>query len=338
MVSGNPSTEPAAATGQYRYEPVEGFFKRPRKWTFIEVADVDVDADDNVYVFNRSPRPMMIFDKDGHFLDAWGEMSEHYFTMPHGLNVGADGFIYTADTGDHTVRKWTKDGRLVLRLGRVHINAAEHSGQPFNRPTNFAVASNGDLYVSDGYGNAHVHCFDSSGQLKFSWGSRGHGPGQFDTVHSLFVDTEGGDKVYVADRYNNRVQFFTARGEFLGEWGGLVLPTSVRKGPDNVFYIAELHHRVTVCGADGTIFARWGEGVEVDDEETGSGRGLALPTAPARNPMLRGKVVKEPGAGLFGSPHGIAVDSQGGLYVAEVSESVGGLDRGDRSIQKFVRI
>ncbi len=60
--------------GRDRYEVVEGFFKRPKGWTFVEVADVSVDADDNVYVFNRGNHPVMIFDRDGNFLDAWGEI------------------------------------------------------------------------------------------------------------------------------------------------------------------------------------------------------------------------------------------------------------------------
>ena len=51
--------------GRDRYEVVEGFFKRPKGWTFVEVADVSVDADDNVYVFNRGNHPVMIFDRDG---------------------------------------------------------------------------------------------------------------------------------------------------------------------------------------------------------------------------------------------------------------------------------
>jgi streptogramin lyase len=328
---------PNPAALQYRYQPIDGFFKRPRKWTFVEVTDVDIDADDNVYVFNRSAHPVMVFDKSGMFLDAWGEMSEHFFTVPHGLSIGPDGSVYTADTGNHTVRKWTKDGRLLMTLGRLHVNSPEYSGQPFHKPTHVTVASNGDLYVSDGYGNAHIHCYDSSGQLKFSWGGHGHKPGQFDTIHSVFVDREDGDKVYAADRYNNRVQFFTPQGKFLGQWQNLLLPNSVRKGRDGIFYIAELHHRVTVCERDGTVVARWGEGVEVDDSETGRG-GVALPTAPSRNPMVRGKVINEPGAGLFCAPHGIAVDSEGSIYVAEVSESLSGLDRGSRSIQKFVRV
>jgi DNA-binding beta-propeller fold protein YncE len=323
--------------GRERYEVIDGFFRRPRGWTFVEVADVAVDADDNVYVFCRGTHPVMIFDREGRFLDAWGEIGgENYFTFPHGLSVGIDGFVYTADSKDHTIRKWTRDGRLVLVLGRHHQNAPAFSGRPFNRPTHATVASNGDIYVTDGYGNANIHCFSPDGELRFSWGSPGSGPGQFNTVHSVFIDHDDHDMLYVADRFNNRVQFFTPGGEYLGEWAGLRLPQSVRKGPDGAFYVAELSHRVTVLDRSGAVLARWGDGVEVDDAEIG-GVELALPEAPSRNPMVKGRVQHDPGPGLFCAPHGIAVDSQGSFYVAETSEAWIGLDRGDRSIQKFVR-
>lgn len=322
--------------GRDRYEVVEGFFRRPRGWTFVEVADVGVDPDDNVYVFCRGKYPVMVFDKEGRFLDAWGEIGQNHFTFPHGLSVGIDGYVYTADSKDHTVRKWTKDGRLVLTLGRQHQNAPAFSGRPFNRPTHATVASTGDIYVTDGYGNANIHCFSPDGDLRFSWGSPGHGPGQFNTVHSVFIDHDDGDTLYVADRFNNRVQRFTPTGEYLGEWSALRLPQSVRKGPDGAFYVAELSHRVTVLDRDGTVLARWGDGVAVDDAEIG-GVDLALPDAPSRDPMVRGRVHHDPGPGLFCAPHGIAVDSEGSFYVAETSEAWIGLDRGDRSIQKFVR-
>lgn len=321
--------------GRDRFEVVDGFFKRPKGWTFVEVADVSVDRDDNVFVFCRGNHPVMIFDKDGNFLDAWGEIGgEHYFTFPHGLSVGLDGFIYTADSRDHSVRKWTTDGRHVMTLGSPHQNAPAFSGQPFNRPTHATSASNGDVYVSDGYGNARIHCFSPDGELKFSWGASGSGPGEFNTVHSVFIDPDD-ETLYAADRYNNRVQSFTLEGDYLGEWNDLRLPQSVRKGPDGSFYVAELSHRITVLSRDGTVLARWGDGVEVDDFETG-GVSLALPAAPSRDPMVKGRVRNDPGPGLFCAPHGIAVDSGGSFYVAESSESWIGLDRGSRSIQKFV--
>ena len=321
--------------GRDRYEAVDGFFRRPKGWTYVEVADVSVDADDNVYVFNRGAHPVMIFDRDGHFLDAWGGIGEHDFTFPHGLSVGVDGFVYTTDSRDHTVRKWTKDGKPVLTLGSPHQNAPAFSGQPFNRPTHATVARDGDIYVSDGYGNARIHCFAPDGTHRFSWGSPGHGPGQFNTVHSVFIDHDA-ERLYAADRYNNRVQWFTLGGEFLGEWTGLRLPQSVRKGADGLFYVAELSHRVTVLDADGTVVARWGDDVAVDGFETG-GVALARPDAPSRQPMVRGRVEHEPGAGLFCAPHGIAVDSAGSFYVADAAESWIGLDRGDRGVQKFIR-
>jgi hypothetical protein len=79
------------------------------------------------------------------------------------------------------------------------------------------------------------------------------------------------------------------------------------------------------------------DGVAVDDFETG-GVPLGLPTAPSRDPMVKGRVVHEPGAGLFCAPHGIGVDSAGSFYVADTAESWIGLDRGSRGVQKFVRM
>ena len=148
---------------------------------------------------------------------------------------------------------------------------------------------------------------------------------------------EDGDKVYVADRWNNRVQFFTPKGEFLGEWTGLNPANAVRKGADGLFYVAELDHRISILSPEGALLARWGDTgaeLELDDSDTGGG----LPDSPSRNPMIKGKVMHEPGPGLFGAPHGIAVDSEGSFYVAEVSETYLGIDRGDRSVQKFVRV
>ena len=335
--------DPIFGTGNYRYQVVDGFFKRPRKWPFMEATDVAVDKDDNVYVLNRGPyAAVMIFDKQGNFLDGWGRTGgigahgvSSDFTDPHGITIGPDGDVYTADTVSHVVRHWTKEGKLLLTIGRPHFNAVEYSGEPFNRPTHMTVASNGDFYASDGYGNSHIHVFDPYGKHKFSWGGHGSGPGEFETIHSVFIDYDDGDKVYAADRYNNRVQYFTPQGEFVGEWSDLNLANSVRKGPGGEWVVAELDHRISIVNGEGQVLSRWGDtGVELDDRPTGSG----LPGSRSRNPMVVGRVTKEPGPGLFCAPHGIAVDSEGSIYVAEVSESFAGVDRGGRSCQKFVRI
>jgi len=317
-----------------KFQVVDGFFKRPRKWSYIDVVDVAVDKDDNVYVFNRSPRhAVMIFDKSGDFLDAWGEIGVQ-FSFPHGISIAPNGDVFTADLQTQTVQRWTKEGKLLLTMGKPYNPGPLQSGEPFNRPTHLAVATNDDYYVSDGYGNSHIHCFDPYGKFKFSWGGHGSGPGQFDCVHSVYLDPDDGDKIYAADRYNNRVQVFTNKGEFIAEWKDLNLANSVRKGRDGNFYVAELDHRISIVDKDGNILARWGDtGVELDGSDSGGG----LDSSPSQNPMLKGKVVNEPGPGLFCAPHGIAVDSDGSFYVAEVSESYVGLDRGNMNIQKFIR-
>jgi DNA-binding beta-propeller fold protein YncE len=336
MGNGMEAARLSGADRQLNYRVVEGFFRRPRKWTFVEVVDADVDTEDNVYVFSRSPHPVMIFDRQGNFLDNWGELSDRYFSNPHGITVGPDGYVYTADTGDHTIRKFTNSGKLLMTLGRPNQNAPAQSGKPFNMPTKVDIASNGDIYVSDGYQNSHMHVFDAAGNYKFNWGSNGSGPGQFDTPHGIYVDRTDGDRVYVADRHNNRVQVFTSNGEFITEWKDLLMPNSVRKGPDGEFVVPELYQRVSVLDRDGKILARFGdEGAVLDDSDAARG---GLPTAPSRNPMLKGIIRNEPGAGKCCAPHGAAVDGEGSLYIAEVSESRAGLDRGDRSIQKFIRV
>ena len=133
-------------SGDHQFAVVDGFFKRPRGWPFVEVADVAVDKDDNVYVLNRGPyAAVMVFDQDGNYLDGWGRIGGRPetgfdFQVPHGISVGPDGDVYTSDTGDHTVRRWTNEGKLLLTIGTPMRNAPEQSGTPFNRPTHLTVA------------------------------------------------------------------------------------------------------------------------------------------------------------------------------------------------------
>jgi DNA-binding beta-propeller fold protein YncE len=322
-------TDPAGL--ERRFDVIDGFFRRPRGMTFVEVADIDVDSDDNVYVFTRSAHPVMIFDRHGELLDSWGGVGRQQFVVPHGLVVGPDGCVYTVDVGMHVVRKWSVDGRLLLTIGIPFQNAPEHSGLPFNKPSNVAVTADGDIYVSDGYGNSRVHCFSPDGELRFSFGSRGRRPAQFDLVHGISIDRVDGQRLYVADRYNNRIQALTLDGVFVDEWTELHLPNCAVRAADGLLYVAEQRHRVSVFDGH-RLVARWGdEGVPLDDVDVGGG----LPDSPSRNPMLRGVAAVDPGSGRFMLPHSIAVDSTGAVYVGEVAETLAGVDRGDRAIQRF---
>ena len=107
--------------GQYRYEVRNDWAKLPDGWSFTDVAAVAVDHNDNVYAFNRSEHPMMVFDRDGNFLRSWGE---GVFKNAHGIHIGRDGNLWCTDDGDHTVRQVTPEGKVLLTLGMAGKPAA----------------------------------------------------------------------------------------------------------------------------------------------------------------------------------------------------------------------
>lgn len=304
--------------GTYRYQVIDNWAQRPKGWSVGEVAGVAVDAEDNVFVYGRSSRPIQIYDRDGNFLDWWGD-DEH--TTPHGITIDHEGYVWLADTGDHLVKKYSPDGALLLTLGRRHINAPEMSGLPFNRPTRVAIAQSGDIYVSDGYGNNHVHVFSTDGNHKFTFGGTGNGPGEFSTPHAIFIDHA--QRVYVCDRMNSRIQLFDLAGTYLTEWTGVHQPDDLVVGTDGTVYIAELQHRITVWSQDGDRLAGWGD------------EGCDCPPGPQPSTQCSAESLE---AGMVIGPHGITIDSEGSLYVGDLADTYRGIDRGSRAIQKFVRI
>jgi DNA-binding beta-propeller fold protein YncE len=278
----------------------------PDGWRYGDVAAVGVDRKDNVYVFSRGEHPMLVFDRAGRFLRSWGEGT---FVRPHGVHMGPDDTVYCTDDGDHTVRKYTLDGKLLLKIGTSGRPAPFMSGLPFHRCTHTALAPNGDIYVSDGYGNARVHRYTPDGRLIASWGEPGTAPGQFNIAHNICCDPDGW--VYVADRENHRIQVFDPNGKYETEWRNLYRPCGLCLccgARDPRFYVAELAPgqefsnrtwpnlgpRVSILDKAGKLLARLGD-------YGGPGR----PSA-------------------FIAPHGIAVDSEGAIYVAELSISVAG--------------
>ena len=160
-------------SGAFSYRVAEGWGRLPDGWDFKDVAAVGVDRDDRVYVFNRGAHPMIVFDRAGNFLRSWGEGT---FARPHGLHIAPDGNFYCTDDGDHTVRKCTPDGKVLLTIGIPGKPAPYFSGEPFHRCTHTALSPTGDIYVSDGYGNARVHKYDANGRHLMSWGEPGTDP------------------------------------------------------------------------------------------------------------------------------------------------------------------
>ena len=232
------------------YRAVAGWEKLPKGYAHPDVAAVGVNSAGHVYLFCRAEHPVLMYERDGRFVGSWGE---GVFTMrAHGITIAPDDSVWCVDDAGHSVRKFTPDGELLLTLGDnagkpsdsgydgSTLTTVARGAPPFNRPTNLAVARNGDLYVSDGYGNARVHRFSSTGKLLASWGEPGTGPGQFMLPHGIAVDAMG--SVLVCDRENDRIQVFTAEGRFLREITEVQRPTQVVVA-NGLMYVSELGWR-----------------------------------------------------------------------------------------------
>ena len=210
----------------------------PDGWRFGRVSAVAVDAGGNVYVAQRGPHadPIVVFDSTGKYIRSWGK---GVFSIPHGLRVDKNGHVWVTDTGFHVVMEFTNDGKLLRTLGTKGKPDATHD--TFNRPTDIGFLANGDILVTDGYGNSCVVKFSPDGKYKMEWGKRGKGPGEFDTPHVVVVDSH--QNVYVSDRENNRIQIFDANGKFLRQWTNLGATQGMDISPKNELWIITHRNR-----------------------------------------------------------------------------------------------
>jgi DNA-binding beta-propeller fold protein YncE len=294
------------------YEADDDWAKVPSGWSFREVAGVATDSQSRVYVFSRSEHPMMVFDREGEFLASWGE---GVFSKPHNVRMSPDGFLFCSDLRDHTVRKFTPEGKLVMTLGTANApsdtgaegwnyKTVKRAAGPFNGPTDVAFGPSGELHVSDGYANARIHRFSAGGKLLSSWGAPGDKPGEFCLPHGALI--EKGKTLYVMDRENNRVQLFSLRGEFISQWTDFAGPTGVAPAGDGNLLLCEF-------GFDPAVPTKY--------SVPSNGKRI-LPRLTMRSPEgeLLAKFEGEDkfAAGSFFAPHSICVDPGGDIYVAEV--------------------
>jgi DNA-binding beta-propeller fold protein YncE len=304
------------------YRPVDKWGALPDGTSFVEATSVAVDANDDVYVFNRGKHPVIVFDRAGRFKRSWGE---GLFRRAHGITVGPDGTLWLTDDLHHTIRQFTTEGKCLLTIGDPDQPSTLQGGKPFNRPTHVAISpKTGDVYISDGYGNSRVHKYDPKGRHLMSWGEPGTDPGCFNLPHNIATDAAG--LVYVADRENHRVQIFDANGRYLAQWNNLHRPCGLAADArlGDIFFVGELPTHLAVNKDVPNLGAR----VSILDI-----KGQLLG-------RIGGRFAGEK-PGEFVAPHGCAVDSHGDLYVAEVSWTAQGSHeqppREIRSLQKFER-
>jgi DNA-binding beta-propeller fold protein YncE len=283
------------------YEVADDWGKLPEGISYGYTHGVCVDSNDNVYVHNTSKDAVVVFDREGQFLTSWGSEFEggaHGFYL-HQENDGSE-YLYITDTKRALMVKTTLEGEVLLEVGAPDRPDLYDSDHPYI-PTDVCVAPNGDIYVSDGYGQYYVHQFEASGNYIRTWGGKGSESGLLIEPHGISINLRGSDpEIYVADRRNNRIQVFTLDGQhkrFVDH--NLDLPCSFYFWGDEV-YIPDLNSRLTILDKDDRLITHLGE-----DQQAYKQKGW--PNLP--------KSYYRPDK--FSSPHGVCVDSHGDVYLVE---------------------
>ncbi len=272
-------------TAGFQLEVVEHFFKTPPDGNFIQPRGVAVDSKGHIFVFNKGKHQLMEFDPQGQFVRSLGD---GLFVDPHGLRIDGEDNLWTTDLETHLVLKISPEGQVMMVLGQQGTSGLfdeSRSAILFFKPADLGFASNGDIFIADGYGNHRVVQLDSDGNFIRSWGEQGDQEGNFDNPHNIVVDR---NRVYVADRNNARVQVFDTDGNFVEAWTHVGKPWGLAVSPERNLYLVD--------GDDEVIYK-----LNMSGE-------------------ILGKVEAGPGqqTGQLRAAHGIAVGPQEELYVTEV--------------------
>jgi DNA-binding beta-propeller fold protein YncE len=275
--------------------------ERPKDFRWGHMPGIAVDAKDNIYVFTRAEPPVQVYSSTGKYLRGWGEKQ---IKSAHHIRIDHEGNVWIADVGHHVVQKYTPEGTLLMTLGVK--GQAGRDDKHLYMPTDMAVTRTGDIFVSDGYGNARIVHFDKEGNHVNAWGELGHGPGQFSIPHSIAADSKG--RLYVADRNNARIQVFNEKGKFLEEWRNMIVPWGLWVTPKD---------EIWVCGSSPMQWRKEDSSLGCPPKDqifmkfNPHGKLLQLFTVPKGLDGL-----ERPGEVNW--VHAIAVDSRGNLYLGDI--------------------
>jgi streptogramin lyase len=273
------SAAPSVAADGIEYEPSITHFQLPAGTTLGAVSGVGADTAGNVYLLQRQAPPVMCFDSNGKFVRSFGD---NLVGTGHGLAVDPQGNVWVTDTGHHLVFKFSPEGKLLLALGQSDKPGTGEN--QFDKPTHTAFGSNGDVFVTDGYGNSRIVRLNADGKFIQEWGKAGSGPSEFKSPHAAIIDQAG--RLLVCDRDNERIQIFSQEGVLQETWTGYKPFGIAIDGNGTVFMADGKLNQISQLDEKGKIVKSWGkEGVE---------------------------------AGQFKTPHLITADQAGNIYVAEV--------------------
>ncbi len=283
----------AGGSRLFEFDPKGQFVREigQNLYGFVFAHVVRVDPQDNIWVVDEGSNMVIKFNPAGRVVMTMGRKAEN-------LRIPAD---EPGAGGGAVPKAGPKAGGKAGGGG-----GAGGAGAPpppvgagaqtdvFNRPTDVAWDAQGNIFVSDGYGNSRVAKFDSAGRFLKSWGSRGTAPGQFNTPHTIATDAQG--NVYVGDRGNRRIQVFNNDGEFTKQYIHVGAPWAVCISPGAHQYLFSSNSNGTGDMENGEIYK-----MELDGKILGKfGRG--------------GKLLKE-----FGSVHEIDCRNPNEIYVGEIT-------------------
>ncbi len=273
--------------GNYTYKLVPSWPNVPKYWTLGMVSDGAVNSRDEVHIFSRGLHPLTIWTTSGDFISSWGE--GQFSANPHGIYIAPNDNVWLVDRDFHIATEYTPSGDLLRTFGEKLAPSPSFVGEPFNMPSGLAIAPDGNIFVSDGYGGHRVHKFSPDGELLLSWGRQGTRPGEFALLHNVWVDSRS--RVLICDRENHRIQIFDDVGNYLDEWVDLIAPGDIWIKDDMVYVVEQGGGcGVSIWTLDGDLITRW-----------------------------RGD--RGPGKGTISAGHGICVDSQGSIYVTEIGDA-----------------
>jgi DNA-binding beta-propeller fold protein YncE len=272
----------SAGEGTSRWQVLDSWGQLPADLTWGAASQISTTPDGNLLVLRRSNPAFLLLRPDGSFVRAWGD---DLFRLAHGVRVDRDGFIWVTDNTDNIVQKFSPDGPLLLTLGRRGVAGDNTARDAFDGPADVFIAPDGDILVADGYRNSRIVRFSGEGEFRsIIGGTRGAAPGEFDVPHAVVVDSRG--RVIVADAENSRLQLFDRTGAFLEQW------TDFPAKPRGSMYIT----------ADDTLYVS-----HVDAE--------------AVTIMRDGRLI-DTIRGVGGRPHGVTLDRDGHVYVANTANQM----------------